>query len=57
LSEDYRRAALEAGFSDVQILPRRVASADYVDRVRPGLAPPFRDRRDLGLLSFTVFAR
>jgi SAM-dependent methyltransferase len=57
LSEDYRRAALDAGFTDIHILPRRVASAEYVDRVRSRLAPPFRDRPDLGLLSFTLFAR
>jgi SAM-dependent methyltransferase len=54
---DYERAALAAGFTEVQFTPRSVASRHYVDLVRPTLAPAFRARADLHLLSFTMFAR
>jgi hypothetical protein len=57
LSEDYERAAHDAGFGETRIIPSGVASSDYLARVRPRLAPHFRDRRDLQFLSFTVVAR
>jgi SAM-dependent methyltransferase len=57
LYQDYERAALEAGFAETRVAPKTVASPDYLELLRPNLAPAFRDRNDLNLLSFTMFAR
>jgi hypothetical protein len=54
---DYRRAGSEAGFRENQFAPKSVASPEYLELVRPKLAPAFRHRDDLHLLSFTLFAR
>jgi hypothetical protein len=57
LWEDYRRAAVEAGFHDTQFLAGRSASVEYLERARTQLAPALRNRADLANLTFTVFAR
>jgi hypothetical protein len=56
-SEDYRHAALAAGFKDVTIIPSSAASDEYLTRVRRNLARPYRQRQDLSLLTFLLVAR
>jgi hypothetical protein len=57
LADDYRQAALEAGFREVHVVPSSVASAEYLASVRPRLASRFRSRHDLEWLTFTLVAR
>jgi hypothetical protein len=53
LAGDYLRIAEAAGFRS-KIVPEDRASPAYVKAVRPTLAPSFRSRDDLELLSFTL---
>lgn len=57
LYHDYRQSALEAGFNETGVSPRSVACPEYLNLVRPHLAPAFRMRDDLNMMSFTMFAR
>ncbi|GAA1012025.1 hypothetical protein Aple_014180 [Acrocarpospora pleiomorpha] len=52
-ASDYLAAAEATGWR-ARIVPGRVATDAYVERVRPGLARPFRDRTDLATLTFSV---
>lgn len=57
LCRDYERAAHEAGFSEMRYRPKSVASDAYLAAAGPHLAPDFRGRADLQLLSFTLLTR
>jgi SAM-dependent methyltransferase len=55
-AEDYRVAAVGAGFHVDTIVAGRLADPRYLDEVRQQLAEPFRSRSDLSLLTFTLLA-
>lgn len=55
LAGDYADVARATGWT-VEVRPRRVLPAAYVDRVRQNLAPRFRGRPDLSWASFVVVA-
>jgi SAM-dependent methyltransferase len=57
LCRDYERAAREAGFSQMRYRPKSVAPDRYLTLAGPHLAPAFRGRDDLQLLSFTLLTR
>ncbi|WP_214103529.1 class I SAM-dependent methyltransferase [Acrocarpospora catenulata] len=52
-ADDYLAAAEAAGWR-ARIVPGRTAPDSYLDRVRPGLARPYRNRKDLAALTFSV---
>jgi SAM-dependent methyltransferase len=53
---EYVDLARRAGWLDAEVHGEYVASAAYLERVTPSLAPAYRDRDDLGLLTFNLVA-
>lgn len=53
-SGDFTAAATATGWSVVRVTPDTEADPHYLERVRPHLAAPYRNREDLALLCFTM---
>jgi hypothetical protein len=56
--EDYRRAAIGAGFASVDIRPTRMADKSYVESIRNRLRPAARRLpfEELGVIEFALSA-